>query len=100
MKIVMEYECGDDCTFSCRNTLPIEYSSIEEASIVFEELVQQHSKDRYTDFVFCGHEFSPDTFLMTNYDHDKDKKHSSWPFSELYISPTFMTVDEWFKQGN
>lgn len=88
MKIVMEFSIKSECTYSCTNTVPIIYSSIEAASADFEKLC----KDAYNasdllwwdEFSFAGHRFD----ICIFYEDDE------------FIPPKFMTVDEWFEENN
>jgi len=92
MKIVLIYGIGDGCTFSCTETVPVEYDSLESAIVNFEtvlkEAVAKKEAVRFTReyfdgvFTFAGHKFNMSNFI----------------FDEEIFLPEFLTVDEWFQQ--
>lgn len=57
MKIVMKYTLGDGCSWHSDETYPIDYSSVEDAIVDFENLVKAHLLLEDKSFTFCGYEF-------------------------------------------
>lgn len=103
MKLVIEYQIGDDYTWGATLTLPVEYESAEAFLVDFEELVMKTRADFIrddtlndrskpgdgwlsleTEFTLAGHRFSWDRFWS-----NEDK---------TIYPPRIMTIDEWFKQ--
>lgn len=87
MRIVMRYIVSDGYTFSCTETIPIEYESVEAAIVEFETRLKQARVDytdkiiRYDEFTFAGKTFHSHDFY----------------FNETkYELPQFLTLDEWF----
>lgn len=81
MQLVMVYTAGDGCTWSCENTLPIEYESAEALAVHFEEAIKKAYTEQKGELRFAGHDFYPG-YLFEN---------------GVYYPPEIMTVDEWFK---
>ena len=87
MKLILEYDIGDGCTYGCTETVPINYESAEALIVDFEEKCKAAKKEwefptgtyRY---VF---EIGGQTFDFTNFF-----------VKEEYFSPRIFTVDEWF----
>jgi hypothetical protein len=80
----MVYDVTDGYTFSCTETIPVEYSSVEQALIDFEVNVRAAHRGK---FEFAGMNFNSNDF----YYYVGNEEHSL----EL---PEFLTVDEWFNK--
>jgi hypothetical protein len=77
MKIVMHYNEGDGCTYSCDVNLPFDYDSPEQALVDFEDLFHRSGGL----FVFMGQEFFKETFMEAG---------------RVFL-PSFYTLEEWFE---
>lgn len=79
MRLVIEYQTGDGCTYWAKETIPIEYASPEAFAVDFE-IACKDNIDR-VDFWFA------------------DKLWESMNHIErgVYYAPDAYTVDEWFK---
>lgn len=79
-RLVMCFGIGDGCTYSCDETLPIEYESAEAAIVDFEQMIHEAHDKRTGEIVFAGHNIYPGHFF----------------FNGVYYGPEFYTIDEWF----
>ena len=87
MRIVMKYTISDGYTFWSDKTVPIEYKSLEDAAVDFENLVKSHLlniETRQYTFGFAGHKFNIDNFVCR--------------IDKIYIEPEFLTIEEWFSR--
>lgn len=83
MKLIIEYNETDGCTYSCTNTLPIEYESPEALAVDFEaecKRAYEQCPAGYGDFWVSNRQFNTSSF----YDQG------------VYYPPSFYTFDEWF----
>jgi hypothetical protein len=91
MQVVMVYDVTDGYTFSCTETIPVEYSSVEQALSDFESsLKAAHQKTPtmlHSQFEFAGMTFHSDDFYWRISNGDSS-----------YDLPEFLTVDEWFNK--
>ena len=85
MKLVLEYQQSDGCTYSCTNTLPIEYESAEGLSVDIEAAMRKAHADCKGDITFAGHVLDVGSFF---YHTDAGLQ---------YDEPRIFTIDEWFK---
>lgn len=81
MRLIVKYETGDGCTYSCTETVPIEYESKEAAIIDFDKICKGKCSP-CGEFFFAGKSF-------TNYDFYIKGK---------YYAPEILMLDEWYKQ--
>jgi len=90
MRLVIVYQMGDGYTYSCRNTVPVEYESAEAFAVEFEKAAKDSYKTgaNYGNFMFAGHKWSSQNHAY--YDNGKD----------VYDEPTVLTVDEWFDRNS
>ena len=125
MRIVMKYQVGDGCTYSCDVVKPIEYVSVEQARLDFgskilevQEKIQKYQKDysqwenRYNSLSSSEKKMeawkdrpeSPSSVFHfggrsfeygTFFESSYNEKKDK--YDETYVEPTFITVDEWFK---
>ena len=75
-QLVLIYEVGDGCTFSCTIIVPIKYESAEQLAVDLEQ--------------FCKSEEDFITISGTTFE--------SYDFCDegVYYAPIIYTVDEWF----
>lgn len=83
MRLIMEFEVSDDCTYSCINTYPIVAESPETALDELEQLVMSATEDDY-EFLFCGHELVYEWFIV-RVDNVR-----------IFKAPHIFTLDNWF----
>lgn len=98
MKIVMCYTIemnairdGRAVTFNIDIIKPIKFESVAKASEIFKARCEAQFFSRFVErrpFEFAGDEYCCDDFFV----HDKNGV-------QIYEPPTFMTVNEWFKQA-
>ena len=126
MRLVMIYNVGDDCTYSCEVIRPIEYESKEKAILDFgskllevQELFNKYEKERavwqnrYDSISFAEKKMkvfherpeSPSgSFSFGGQNFNKSDFFSSnynsdtEEYEESVNEPDFKTLDEWFKQ--
>lgn len=77
MRLVMRIRIRDSRYFSIE-TIPFEYSSVEDARVDFEKLVLNHFDSE--DFVFAGHDFNISDFFE----------------GEMLDLPEIITMEEWY----
>lgn len=83
MRIVMIYNVTDGYTFTCTETVPIEYESTESAIVDFEAILLKTKMENLRNDVFT---FAGECFHVSDFYYMQDK----------YNLPEFMTVDDWF----
>lgn len=88
MKLVLCYNIGDGCTFSCDVVLPVEYESAEAAIVEFERRAAEARTASGYVFWFAGHEFDTSDFFWKSTTQDR------------FEPPDLLTIDEWFAQSN
>lgn len=79
VRLVVEFNVTDGCTFHCRATRPVLYSSAEAFAVEFEEACRTN---RGATLNFAGQQFPVDAFFE----------------DETYFGPDVWTVDEWFSR--
>lgn len=86
MRLVIVYHMGDGCTYSCTETVPVEYESAEAFAVDFEKVAMDtyNTGANYGAFMFAGHEWYTENHAY--YDNGEN----------VYDAPTILTVDEWF----
>jgi hypothetical protein len=85
MRLVIEYSVGDGCTYSCTETVPVEYSSPEAFAVDFEQFcLSEHASTVWPRRVaiFAGRSWNVDDFFA----------------DDQFWAPGVMTVDEWFER--
>lgn len=126
MRLVMIYNVGDDCTYSCEIIKPIEYESKEKAILDFgskllevQENFNKYSKaddlwqNRYNSISSAekkmkvykerperpteSFSFGGQTFYKSEFVKSRYDSDSS-DYKEYINEPEFKTLDEWFKQ--
>lgn len=87
MKLVVEYQVSDGCTYSFTETVPVEYESAESFIVEFEQLCKVEKEGRLqSGFLFAGKWFDATNFFEYN-----------WTTKErVFYPPKVFTVDEWF----
>lgn len=83
MRLVMEYDVTDGCTYHCTVTVPIESESPEAALCELEKLVMGVVENNEY-FSFCGYELPHDNFTMRG------------DGGLVFMAPRIYTLDEWF----
>ncbi len=86
MKLILEYQESDGCTYSCTNTHPIEYESAEALSVALEKAMRKGLDERVGEVQFAGFNFYPPRFFYV----DTSTK------AMVYDEPHIWTIDEWF----
>lgn len=87
MRLVLEYQDTDDCTYSCAVTYPIEYESAEALSVDFERAMRAGLGSQSSATVmFAGLEMYPPNFFYVD-------THTQ---ARVYCDPNIWTIDEWF----
>lgn len=90
MRLVIKWNHGDGCTYSCDETEPVEFESAEAFIVGFEALLKANRDQQ--GFVYAGREWWTDHFFYRV--EDRDGKYLG---KEVSL-PEVMTVDEWFKE--
>lgn len=125
-KLVIQYNVGDDCTYSCDVTIPLIYESKDKALFDLELLIEQHFKDleknnddvaKWEDrrIVLSNKKNKEEDWLMKHFaEKPKDISDSfsfgnqTLHFSHFYYRgdkkleismPTIVSVEEWYKAG-
>lgn len=91
MRLVIEFTAGDGYTYSCTETVPVEYESAEAFAVDFEKAVQDSydsPANNFGEFMFAGHKWRNDNHGY----HQSDS-----PYFWMYDAPNIFTVDEWFE---
>jgi hypothetical protein len=83
MKLVIHWTHGDGCTYSCEETVPVEYESEEAFLVDFEDACAKVRSSKQWDFTFAGHCWSVDHF----YENGR------------YYAPTIGTLEQWFEDN-
>jgi hypothetical protein len=88
MRLVVTYEVGDGCTYSCTRTLPIEYKSVDDLLIDLDDhckklLAANNWKERQALEYFKG------IHIPSLFEEDGE-----------YYLPTVRTLEEWFAGWN
>jgi hypothetical protein len=74
-RLVMIYELGNGCSWSCEHVHPIVHESVEAAYCEFMDILEERRQAQAWHFIFRGIEFCT---------------------SERYDDLRIITVDEWF----
>ena len=86
MRLIIEYQVSDGCTYSCTVTQPVVYESAEHFAVDFEQFCRNTLADCLACFPtlpkFAGIEWDPTDFIT----------------DDGYFGPQIMTVDEYFEQ--
>jgi hypothetical protein len=82
VRLVIDYGVTDGCTYFCRNTVPVLYTSAEDFVVDFEAWCKEHR--HATEAQFAGTTFAPYNFFEDG----------------VYSAPEVMTVDEWFANAD
>lgn len=87
-RLIVEYTAGDDCTYYCTNTVPVEYESAEAFIVDIEVAARMALLSQQGNFTLAGKKFDTSSFF---YD-------CNWavPGSGIFDAPSIMTIDEWF----
>jgi hypothetical protein len=80
VRLVVEYNDSDGCTYSCTMTKAVVYESAEAFAVDFEAWCNKHKGEFHPGQKFAGVIFSPSSFFEEG----------------VYYGPNVMTVDEWF----
>lgn len=80
MRLVVIYYEGDGFTYSCQNTVPVEYESAEALAVDLEEACKKAHHARVISFQLA----------------DQQWFHSCFFEDDRYFAPEILTVDEWF----
>ena len=85
MQLVLEYQQSDGYTYSCTNTLPVEYESVEALAVDLEAAMRKAHDECEGDITFAGHQLDVGSFF---YNTDEGLQ---------YDDPRIFTIAEWFK---
>jgi hypothetical protein len=88
-RFVLEYQQSDGCTYSCTNTLPVQYSSGEALLVDLETAMRKGVDDQVSEVKFAGYDFYPPDFFYV------DTRTQATVFS----GPKILTIDEWFAEN-
>lgn len=92
MKLVIVAHYGDGCTWSCTETLPVEYESEEAFAVDFEEAMKKARANKVSysmwDLEFAGQRWDVSQFFYTPY---KSKE-------EVYNPPEIYTLEDWWEK--
>lgn len=75
------FTVSDDCTYWNTETIPIEYKSVIDAEIDFYLACEKAYKNNVDPLWIFDKQFSPYQFFNR----------------DVYVEPTFQTVEDWFK---
>ena len=97
MKLVMEYEMTDGCTYSCKNAVPIEYESEEALIEYIDDLCKKFVS--FTDFKERNIAFKdvPKNLHPYNFQDNNDLSSSSAVIS--FIVPEIYTLEDWWARN-
>jgi hypothetical protein len=112
MRLIIEYDVTDGCTFSCTNTFPLEYESAEQLLVDIEHNVAEYviwnaQREKEFDFVIGDADFATKYVeLVKKYPYTSPtmqiKDRILWlsHFLEdgVFVPPYIYTVDEWFSK--
>ena len=91
MRLVIKWNHGDGCTYSCDETEPVEFESQEAFLVGFEEAAKLSFTKGERGVMFAGREWWVDQFYYHKTDHKgRHTNDIEWTFPEI------LTVDEWF----
>lgn len=85
-RLILEYQSGDDCTWSATNTLAVEYASAEALAVDFEAAIKAAHAEKKSSCLIAGHTLNPSYFFYQDQD------------SSVYVDPFIGTFEEWFAQ--
>jgi hypothetical protein len=94
MRLVIKWSHGDECTYSCDETEPVEYSSAEAFIVDFESAIESAVAANLGEFMFANCTWWTDDFQYRMYDAKNRYK------GQGIVLPSVLTVDEWFAQNN
>lgn len=100
-KLVMTFTIGDGCSWSCDETLPIEYESPEALIVDFMEAAWKAHREK-TKFIFAGYEFWLEMFIRRTEEpfNGNGKKQMRQIAPHYYEDPpTIQTLEEWFAEN-
>jgi hypothetical protein len=87
MRLVIEYNDSDGCTFSCDVTVPVVYESAEAFAVDFEKFCKEiHAKELAGDYSSSLVKFAGKSWGTSYFFEDG-----------VYYAPSISTVDEWFR---
>ena len=112
MRLVVQFQIGDGCTYSCTETIAVVYDSAEQLLVDLEDAVNNYIKSHeqyYKDYEKYENIKSFDERVLA-YQEQKKKlfalRDTTLPKTNIILSyfiennkfeaPTIMTVDEWF----
>lgn len=93
VRLVIQYDSGDGCTFSCTNTHPIMAESAEGVAVEFEAAAKKADRAGEHEFTMYGVDFDTTSFFV----------HVGGPLSiakRTYSAPSIFTLDEWFNTNS
>lgn len=95
VRLVVQYDSGDGCTFSCTNTHPIMAESAEAVAVEFEAAAKKAFADGEHEFTMYGVDFDTMSFFVG--------AHVGGSLSiakRTYSPPSIFTLDEWFNTNS
>lgn len=92
MRLVIKWNHGDGCTYSCDETEPVEFESAEAFIVGFEDALKAAHKAGKGEFQFAGRDWWEDQFY-----YRKEDRNGRYLGKEMSL-PRVLTVDEWFEQ--
>ncbi len=100
MRLILRFQVSDGCTYSCTETLPVEYSSAEALLEDFMAVIRRGFLSGQYPVKFLGHEFDPSAFYCRTEgspersDDPRYLRHGgAWFYESM---PDVMTLDEFF----
>lgn len=97
MRLILRFQISDGCTYSCTETLPVEYESAEALLVHFMDAARS-ARLANREFEFLGTTFSPDCF----YERVETRRVAGATYLEvgkrtyLECAPDVLTLDEFF----
>lgn len=91
MRLIIKYQISDGCTYSCDETIPVEYESAEAFAVEFEEACKAARVEGacLKELHFAGHSWDCACFFYSS-----GNKYTL----DTYSPPEILTVDEWFER--
>lgn len=100
MRLILRFQVSDGCTYSCTETLPVEYESAEALLEHFTAAMREGFLAGRYPVKFLDHEFDPSVFYCRaegSPERRRDPRYLQHAGAWFYESvPDVMTLDEFF----
>lgn len=94
MNLVFVYESSDGCTYSCTNTIPFEYSSVDDFQFMVLEKIKEHKEACVLKYgAEDGEKWYRNGTIKIFDNHDIEIGHIEDCIERVY------TLEEWFTKN-